>query len=149
MAVITGTREIHGHQSLPDSYALAFVPSMAKVAPLDDGDRPTVPRHQIGVLKGLVALAQAIYASYTLYLARGDQLARYGYTAFGLTVLPYVVMSTVNLVAALWNPEFDGLYMVESDTLLEARARGGKFEGVVGKLLPMVADPPNIMAHIL
>ncbi|KAJ7673760.1 hypothetical protein DFH06DRAFT_960668, partial [Mycena polygramma] len=127
--------QINGHQMLPDGYAFAFVPSNAKVVPLDDGDRPTVPPPQISVTKGLIALGQAGYAFFTLYTARGDQITRYGYSAPGLSVLPYAFMSTVNLVAALLSPDYAGLYLVQSDTLLEASARpGANFEGVVGKL---------------
>ncbi|KAJ7442121.1 hypothetical protein FB451DRAFT_1190675 [Mycena latifolia] len=143
--VTTGNRSIHGNQNLPEGYAFAFVPRKAKVVSLDIGnDGPTVPRPQAGFLKGVATFAQAMYAIYTLYMARGDQISRYGYTAFGLTVLPYAVMSTINLLGALVTPEFDEMYLVESDTLLEARAvPGARFEGVVGRLLPAAEDLPT------
>ncbi|KAJ7243626.1 hypothetical protein B0H12DRAFT_979379, partial [Mycena haematopus] len=137
MEIVTGSRKIHKNPCPPEGYTFAFVPRAAKVVPLDDGDRPTVPPPQRGWLKGTVSLAQALYAGYTLYEARGDQISRYGYAAFGLTVLPYAVMSTINLLGALCTPEYDQLYLVESDTLLEARTIPGVgFEGVVGRLLP-------------
>jgi hypothetical protein len=95
--------------------------------------------------KVLVSPAQALYAFYTLYQARGDQVSRYGYAAFGLTVLPYAVMSTIKLIGAFFTPTFDGLYLVQSDTLLEASGRAGaNFVRVVGTLLPADGDPPSI-----
>ncbi|KAJ6516591.1 hypothetical protein C8R47DRAFT_942486, partial [Mycena vitilis] len=136
ITVTTGDRKINGHQTLPEGYDFAFVPSNAKVVPLADGDRPTVPPPQISVAKSLVALGQAGYAFFTLYTARGDQITRYGYSAPGLSVLPYAFMSMVNLVAAILSPDYPELYLVQSDTLLEASGRpGANFEGVVGKLL--------------
>ncbi|KAJ6471264.1 hypothetical protein C8R47DRAFT_947667, partial [Mycena vitilis] len=135
ITVTTGDRKINGHQTLPEGYDFAFVPSNAKVVPLADGDRPTVPPPQISVAKSLVALGQAGYAFFTLYTARGDQITRYGYSAPGLSVLPYAFMSMINLVAAILSPDYPELYLVQSDTLLEASARpGANFEGVVGKL---------------
>jgi hypothetical protein len=148
MSVLTGTRKIYGKHSLPDGYAFAFVPRTARVKSLR-GDRATVPAPQRGVIKGLVSLAQAIYAFYTLFQARGDQISRYGYAAFGLTALPYAVMSTINLIGTLLTPEFDALYVVQSDTLLEARDRfGGTFEGVVGTLLTASTTPPEICCFV-
>ena len=83
--------------------------------------------------KALVAIFQTIYASATLYRARGDQISRYGYAAFGLTVAPYLVMSLINLISNLLTPEYPALYMVKNDVMIEASRRlGSKFEGVVG-----------------
>lgn len=145
MRITTGSRKIHGDQQLPKGYAFAFVPRNAQVASLDDGDRPTVPAPRREIIKTLAALVQAMYASYTLYMARGDQIRRYGYTAFGLTVLPYAVMSILNLIGGLLDPQFDELYLVQSDTLLEARGLpGAKFEGVIGRLLPVASSPPEV-----
>ncbi|KAJ7725301.1 hypothetical protein DFH07DRAFT_931559, partial [Mycena maculata] len=144
-AAIPNGLRIHGNQKLPEGYAFAFVPYGSKIVPLNDGDRPTVPTPQRGIFKMLVTLGQTIYASYTLGTAFGDQLSQFGYAAFGLTVLPYAAMSFINLFSAFRHPEFDELYLVQSDTLLEAQELpGAKFKGVVGKLLPVVTDPPTI-----
>ncbi|KAJ6509715.1 hypothetical protein DFH09DRAFT_999758, partial [Mycena vulgaris] len=134
--ILTGTRKIHGNQCLPAGYALAFVPRVAKVLPLNDVNSHTVSPPRVGLLKGLVSLGQAIYAFVTFFAALKTQVRPYGYAAFGLTVLPYAVMSALNLVGAILTPEFEELYLVQSDILLEARALpGAKFEGVVGRLL--------------
>ena len=57
-------------------------------------------------IKAVVAILQTLYASFTLYHTRGDQLAQFGYAAFGLTVTPFLVMSIINLAANLVTPEY-------------------------------------------
>jgi len=63
-----------------------------------------------GTAESVIALAQIIFATVSLYKSRGDQFARYGYAAFSLTVLPFAVMSFANLVANI----LSGLYEVVS-----------------------------------
>lgn len=85
--------------------------------------------------KGLIAIFQALYASATLYETQGDQIDRYGYAAFGLTVAPYLMMSIINLIGTVLTPEYSTVFMVESEIMKEARERNGAFfSGVVGKL---------------
>ena len=86
--------------------------------------------------KGLIAIFQTFYASFTLYQARGDQIQRYGYAAFGLTVVPYLIMSIVNLASNVLTPDYSVMYLVGSDAMEEAKKRANsKFEGVVGRIL--------------
>jgi hypothetical protein len=44
-------------------------------------------------------------------------------------------MSVVNLIAALFYPDYPEAYLVETSILEEARSRGGEFHGVVGRLV--------------
>ena len=86
--------------------------------------------------KGLIAIFQTLYASFTLYQARGDQIQHYGYAAFGLTGVPYIVMSIINLASIVLTPDYSMMYLVESEAMEEARKReDAKFEGVVGRIL--------------
>jgi hypothetical protein len=86
-------------------------------------------------IKPLISLFQVLYAISTLYQTRGDQISRYGYAAFGLTVTPYAVVSVVNLISSLICPEFPNVFLVRSSVMDEAVRRGNcYFEGVVGKL---------------
>lgn len=82
----------------------------------------------------LVAILQLVFASLTIYQARGDQISRFGYAAFGLTVSPYLVMSFVNLLGSLLTPSYSHVYLVSSDVMEEAIRRGGYFDGVIGAL---------------
>ena len=85
--------------------------------------------------KGLIAIFQTLYASFTLYHARGDQIQHYGYAAFGLTVVPYIVMSIINLASTLLTPDYPVMYLVESEAMEEAKRREkAKFDGVVGRI---------------
>jgi hypothetical protein len=126
---------IQGSFLLPPGYRVVLVPRDASF--LESSDRPrTTLMYNYSFVKILVSLGQAIYAIFTLYRARGDQIAQFGYAAFGLTVAPYAVVSILNLFGSFICPEFSALYMVDSTTMEESRNRGAmfSFDGVVGKL---------------
>ncbi|KAF8242771.1 hypothetical protein K440DRAFT_670643 [Wilcoxina mikolae CBS 423.85] len=67
---------------------------------------------QYNVVQGLAAVAQICFASKALYDARGRQIERFGYAAFGMTVLPYIWMSFLNLVGAIFEPHYSYSYIV-------------------------------------
>ncbi|KAI1096785.1 hypothetical protein F5B19DRAFT_5143 [Rostrohypoxylon terebratum] len=139
-------REVHGTCKLPKGYTLAFVPRHAEVRPakpLSSGQgNELIERFEgtisasFSIIKAVVAILQTLYASFTLYRTRGDQLDQYGYAAFGLTVTPYLVMSIINLTGNLVTPEYASLYMVRSDIMEEARKRGAVIDGEVGEIVP-------------
>lgn len=79
----------------------------------------------------LYTLGQSVYACYTLYKAIGNQIDIYGFTAFGLTVVPYALMSVLNIIATLVTPSYPCMFLVETPDLEEARAGGGLFAGSV------------------
>ncbi|KAI2473840.1 hypothetical protein F4781DRAFT_427076 [Annulohypoxylon bovei var. microspora] len=139
-------REIHGVCKLPHGYTLAFVPRHAKVRstkPQDEAQGNELEERfdstisaSFSTIKAVVAILQTLYASFTLYRTRGDQLTQYGYAAFGLTVTPYLVMSIINLIGNMLTPEYAALYMVRSDIMKEARGRGAVIDGEVGEIVP-------------
>ena len=134
-------RLIHGVHKLPpnDQYEFVIVPANADIIPLSRPDidlsgpsRPSAsPKSPLSIL---ITLYQICYGTVSLYRARGDQIDLYGYTAFGLTVIPYVVMAIINLLAQLLSNDYPELYMIHSSEMDEATRRGGHFEGVVGAL---------------
>lgn len=96
--------------------------------------------------KTSIALFQTIYASLTLFQTRGDQINRFGYAAFGLTVVPYLIMSLVNLLGNILTPDYPSVYLVGSDVMVEAARRTqGRFEGMVGQFTER-HDPDTIDA---
>jgi hypothetical protein len=121
---------------------LEYVPSDAKIR-IAQGDG-THSKMEVeissnySVSKAGVAIAQTVNAGFTLYKSKGDQLTHYGYAAFGLTVIPYIIMSVLNLLAQAVTPDFPTFYLVHSEELEEARRRGGVFDGVVGSLVPSI-----------
>ncbi|KZT29811.1 hypothetical protein NEOLEDRAFT_477161 [Neolentinus lepideus HHB14362 ss-1] len=46
----------------------------------------------------LISIVQLVASMITLYRTRGDQIACFGYAAFGLSVIPFMLMSFMNLV---------------------------------------------------
>ena len=129
--------KIHGFMSpLPRGFIVIQVPRSAGFLddpPVSRGLRrkikevfnPAQPKSTVissnySQVKVVIAIGQALYGITTLYNARGDQIERYGYAAFGLTVVPYAYMSVVNLIANLLCPEYSAMYMIESRAMRDA-----------------------------
>jgi hypothetical protein len=74
------------------------------------------------LIKIIISMVQLLFAIATLYRTRGDQIDRYGYAAFGLTVVPYAWMTVINLVGNAMCPQYDSMFLVESEGLKELRA---------------------------
>lgn len=127
------TSNVHGRFDLPRGYCLATVPSNATFRD-DTKQFPTKLCSDYSFIKILVAIGQLLFAVSTLYRARGDQINQFGYAAFGLTVIQYALMSFINLLGNLLCPQYPTIYLVQSEIMLEAKASGGVFEGVVGIL---------------
>jgi hypothetical protein len=117
---------------------LSIVPPAVKVVPnCWDISRVELPCSN-SVLKSAMAVVQVVFACSTLYRTKGYQLATYGYAAFGLTVIPYTIMSLLNLTANLVTPEYPTLFMVQSDIMHQMQHGPDKseFDGTVGTLVP-------------
>ncbi|TID27482.1 hypothetical protein E6O75_ATG00249 [Venturia nashicola] len=123
-------------------YALAYVPRDAQVEPFHKGlgtreHIPTSLSASYSFVKATIAIIQVLYASATVYKAtRGPQINQYGFTAFGLTVIPYLIMSLINLAGNIVTPNYDSLYLVHSEILDEAvNLHNAQIDGAVGKLV--------------
>ena len=143
-------------------YKFAFVPRNAKVfGLLDSTPSPSVPdkpphrspnpfessvstpegpkyslASSSNLARGTVALLQLLYALVTVYHTNGDQVNQYGFAAPGLTVIPYAIMSGLNLLASLVAHQYPTLYLVRSSVMDEAERRTGKrFHYVVGRIV--------------
>lgn len=92
------------------------------------------------LLKNATAVAQLLFACFTLYRTRGDQVENYGYAAFGFTVIPYAIMSLINLTANLLTPEYPTLFMVYSDRMEKEKI---EFDGTVGTIVPKADTSEN------
>ncbi|UKZ88256.1 uncharacterized protein TrAFT101_004016 [Trichoderma asperellum] len=130
---------IHGTYTLPDEYAFALVPSNAEFPVVVGGPNGDLSPANISStyspVKTIVSIVQLIFAISTIYRSRGDQIDRFGYAAFGLTVIQYAIMSFINLVANMTCPQYSHLYMVETELMRNLRANSdAHFQGVVGIL---------------
>jgi len=105
---------IQGHFQSPPKYdddddieyrLIEIPPITSCVHPLrEDADMEIARSYSF--VQGIAAIAQIFFASKELYDARGNQIDRYGFAAFGLTVIPYLLMSGLNLVAAIMRPQY-------------------------------------------
>ncbi|KAI1609231.1 hypothetical protein EDD37DRAFT_143688 [Exophiala viscosa] len=112
----------HWYQELRKMFESLFEPSKRSHADA------TFVVSNYSLVKILAAVGQSLYGIATLYDTRGDQLNRYGYSAFGLTVIPYAYISLVNLVANLLCPEYPAMYLVESQAMRDAMEISDKRE---------------------
>jgi hypothetical protein len=131
-------RIVHGVQRLSPEYEFAVLPSNAVVEPnfAVTNDEKTVISCSWNIPKAIISLLQVFFAASTLYRARGDQLNRYGLAAFSLTVLPYIVMSIVNLLGNLVTPDYPTLFLVRSPEMTEAeQSYDCLFDGIIGNIV--------------
>jgi len=133
-----GSRTVRCQPSeLEPGYAMIMVPQCTPVRELPNDNATDRIASAYDSIKGLLALGQAILAVRTLYQTRGNQSDKYGYAAFGLTVAPYAVMSVINLLGSLSRPDYDAVYLVGSEIMIEERKRKrleGYYDGVVGEV---------------
>ncbi|KAJ7880110.1 hypothetical protein B0H13DRAFT_1891987 [Mycena leptocephala] len=141
---VSSLSKVHGVHRLPRGYSFAYVPRDAVVLPLVPKVDPILSA-DYNAPKALAALVQGVYSAFTLFNSQGDQVQRYGYAAFGLTVLPYTTMTFFNLIGNILTPEYSTLYLVDSDILAEARMRpGAVFHNLVGKLVTGTSPIPSV-----
>lgn len=95
-------------------------------------------------LASLAGIGQLYFAVASIYKASINQIDTFGYAAYSLTVIPYALMTAVNLIALVITPDYPAVYMVESSIMVEARSRGGLFTGTVGVLDEVEGDTPGI-----
>lgn len=94
-------------------FSLIAVPKSFTVAKLSNaGFTPLVLSCNYSMPKAIVAIIQVIYGTSDLYQSSVRQLPRFGYAAYSLTVIPYVMMSIVNLVATLCEPQYPAMFLV-------------------------------------
>jgi hypothetical protein len=67
-----------------------------------------------------------------IQILRARKLDDYG--AYQLTLIPYALMSLVNVTSGILTPSYPAVYMIDSTVMEEARRRGGIFDGVIGQL---------------
>lgn len=141
-------RNINGICMLPTGYALSFLPSNAEVvSDLSNEGKEYVISSSKSMPRAIIAIVQVLYGSITLYRARGDQIESFGYAAFGLTVVPYVIMSIMNLIAALLMPDYPTFHVVRSYEHDEAIMLGGQIDGAVGRVVHTKDDSKYSQAN--
>lgn len=140
--------KIHGVCQLAPGYTLSYIPDDIKIYSYLKHTRTLsisrllgmnhVPEVKLAsthdVPRILFSLIQTVSGGYSLYKARGSQIERYGFAAYGLTVLPYMMVSIINLIGSLLTSEYEAVYTVHSPIMDEMKGRGGLCDGVVGTI---------------
>lgn len=149
--------KIQGRCELPPGYALSYIPKDLKVYPRTPYSDNAIPRlfskktHSGTHLASahdfpriLFSIVQTVSGATALYKARGSQIERYGFAAFGLTVLPYIVISIINFLGALVTSEYETMFLVYSSLVDEMVSRGGIVDGAVGTIHAPAEDQRRI-----
>ncbi|TGO20014.1 hypothetical protein BTUL_0001g00210 [Botrytis tulipae] len=137
---------VHGTHNLPEGYEFAIVPRntflISQVASDTHGD-PRISK-EIGasysLLKAVASFIQVIAAFTTLLSNRPDLISRWGYASYHLTVIPYLAMTLVNLISNMVSPDYSCLYMIRSETMVEAENMGGRFEGEIAQMITFLPE---------
>ncbi|KAK4210517.1 hypothetical protein QBC37DRAFT_292336 [Rhypophila decipiens] len=140
------SEKLHGICELPEGYYLATLPQDATfeddpspgelqslhwterglVGSIKSLFMPRPRRNHISCSYNLVKIAasaaQLLFACATLYRIRGDQIERFGYAAFRLTVAQCAWMSFLNLLGNAVRPGYPTKFLVGSDSLDNLRA---------------------------
>jgi hypothetical protein len=148
-------RDIHGVCEMPQSnqWILIEVPPNMRLRHYElrhrvgsDGSDITIPgpapaikmtlAKNRNIPKLLINILQIVWGIITLYKSRGDQIALYGYGAFGLTVAPYTIMGIINLATNLLRPEYMNMYLVHTPTMEDVWDEDDdtQFMGIVAKV---------------
>ncbi|KAF9811760.1 hypothetical protein IEO21_06450 [Rhodonia placenta] len=99
---------------------------------VDDTSKINLARAR-SVLPMVISIAQLISATIALYETRGDQITRFGYAAYGLSVIPYAIMTVVNLVCNACVGQWPCRFVLNTGVCAEAARRpDAKIDGVVG-----------------
>lgn len=140
--------KIQGRCELSEGYALAYVPADMKIyaryhSTSNNASPGRLSKDQClqtrlasahDFPRILFSVIQTVSGASALYRARGSQIERYGYAAFGLTVLPFIVISLVNFLGSLLTSEYETIFLVHSSLMDEMINRGGISDGVVGSV---------------
>ncbi|KZT26159.1 hypothetical protein NEOLEDRAFT_1147545 [Neolentinus lepideus HHB14362 ss-1] len=140
---------IHGGTTaahLPRGYDLAFLPMvfMRYRLSLKYSNRENAKiqlSHHRSSLAMLVSIVQLVSSIFTLYRTKGDQIVRHGYAAFGLSVIPFMLMTVINLAFNAILGDYPYLYILRTRVLEEAEGRlehGKRFVGCIGHTTDIV-----------
>ena len=98
---------------------------------LEDTKDITLSHSATNLWKMGISTAQLFFGCITLYRARGNQINKYGYAAFGLTVFPYVFMTMNNLLYEAFVGEYPCVYLLNTRLV---RGKENDFHGAIGVL---------------
>ncbi|KAF8426956.1 hypothetical protein EV426DRAFT_590952 [Tirmania nivea] len=95
---------------------LIGVPATFKVHPIiPDPFNEIKLSSNYNIPKAVAAVLQILYASFELYATGERQIKQWGYAAYSFTVIPYICMSLINLLASVFEPQYSTMYLVVNE----------------------------------
>ncbi|KAF2704049.1 hypothetical protein K504DRAFT_538506 [Pleomassaria siparia CBS 279.74] len=129
---VTSYRESSGYKVVELPYTLAkHIENVASTGSSMRDSKLQLSQNS-SLLVSFLAALQIVDAAYALSRVTHGQLEDYGYSAFNLTVIPYLVMSFINLLGNLATPTYPNIYLVSTTALNEAKKRTLVFQGTIG-----------------
>lgn len=92
------------------------------------------------IVKSFVALFQLYAIIDFLIKEKSNDRINISYASYQLTVIPYGLMSLLNILCGFLTPAYPAVYMVRNTVMDEAIKRGGVFDGIVGVLIEEQID---------
>lgn len=140
-----GAPDTISNDPITQKYSLARVPGSFTVRPLQEsGTSQLQLSSNYSILKPVAALIQVIYGSFEIYRASRQQLGKFGYAAYSLSVIPYIIMSVVNLLASMCEPQYPSMFLV-----YYRGVERGSTDGKVKDSPDMLAQLPGVEQHII
>lgn len=104
----------NGNKSSPPTiYRLLRVPQSFTVnPPKNSGRMPFRLTYNYSILKRVAGMIQILSGSFGLNRVSQRQLPEFRYASYSLTVVPYILMSLINLVATLCEPQYPSMFLV-------------------------------------
>ncbi|CCM06005.1 uncharacterized protein FIBRA_08248 [Fibroporia radiculosa] len=130
---------LHGEQRLPAGYTLA-IPADKSITGRIIGTTISEPdkvkiHHPPNLLRVAAAIVQIVSAIVTIATSTTDQLTNWGYSSYMLSVIPYALMSAMNLACTGVVGDYSSGYVLRTHIMEEARRRpSALFDGTVGTL---------------
>ncbi|RPB11807.1 hypothetical protein P167DRAFT_546101 [Morchella conica CCBAS932] len=141
-------RTVHGNRCTTDEYAL-YALGRYQVEELSLENAQNSKKFKLELpcnhsfVKPAISLIQIVYSSISLYQNSKTQFNTAGFGAYTFVGIPFILMSLLNLLAAICSPEYPCYYLLESDLMDEARSKGCEFNGTVGRIKKPEPNPPR------
>ena len=134
-----GQHMLHGIAEPPAGYALAIPMRKGHTEyliqeHLNDTKRLKV-HYRPGAMSIVLSLIQIGIGTYNVYTARSSQIPRWGYAAYSLSVLPYVIMSVMNVLCAAIVDSYACAQLLRTPILEESLKRDDQapdYDGTIG-----------------
>lgn len=116
-------------RSATQDFLVVIPPNFKVMPPVIPGDKSDIS-YNYSIIKPIAAITQIIYGFCQLFPSSEKPINYYGYNAYQFVITPYIVMSFLNLIASVCEPQFPTLYLVEFQPMTATSNTSGAAEEV-------------------